>query len=69
MSVGKLTQEKTRNENSNVVSKMYLNGNGFFEKCEWMELALDCVQWRALLLAMLKLRFLVIDTSIVSYWR
>ena len=41
----------------------------FFEKCEWMELALDCVQWRALLLAMLKLRFLVIDTSIVSYWR
>jgi len=36
------------------------------EECEWMELAVDCVQWRALLLAMLELRFLLLDTSLVS---
>jgi hypothetical protein len=35
------------------------------EECKWMELALDCVQWRTLLLAMLKLQFLLLDTSLV----
>jgi hypothetical protein len=37
------------------------------EVCNWMELALECVQWRAMLLAMLKLRFLLLDTSLGSH--
>jgi hypothetical protein len=37
------------------------------EECKGTKLALDCVQWRALILAMLKLRFLLLDTSLVSH--
>jgi hypothetical protein len=34
------------------------------EESKWMELAPDCIQWWALLLAMLKLQFLLLDTSL-----
>ena len=37
------------------------------EECKGMELALGCVQWRALLLAILKLLFLLLDTSLVLH--
>jgi hypothetical protein len=36
------------------------------EEGRWMELALDCIQWRALVLAVLNFMFLILVMSLIT---